>query len=179
MTLTLATIIVVLAPGVVISVVYLLAKSQLGARRGRLTPLDWAPELSLDRYRPMFRLLEDEDIRFLRSQPGATPALVNRLRRQRYLVFRGYLHSLQGDFQRACEMLTMLAVQSQSDRQDILRSLLVSRLKFRAALMRVHWRLFLYRWNVAQVPVAHLVALFESLQLELLALDPTPETGRA
>ena len=179
MTLTLATIIVLSASVVVIGVVYLLAKAQLGARSRNRTPLDWTPELSLDRYRPMFRLLEDEDIRFLRSQPGGTPALVNRLRRQRYLVFRGYLRSLQHDFQRACEMLTILAVQSQSDRKDILRSLVMSRLKFRAALMRVHWRLLLYRWNVAQVPVAHLVALFESLQLELLALDPTPEGGHA
>ncbi|HEX3746765.1 MAG TPA: hypothetical protein VHW09_22660 [Bryobacteraceae bacterium] len=179
MTLTLATFLLVLAPGVAISAAYFLARTQLGARRRLSTPLDWTPELSLDRYRPMFRLLEEDDIRFLRSQPGATLALVNRLRRQRYLVFRGYLRTLQGDFERACEILTLLAVQSESDRQDILRDLVVSRVKFTAGLVRVHWRLLLYRWNVAQVPVGHLVGLFESLQLELLVLRPAPESSRA
>jgi hypothetical protein len=69
-------------------------------------------------------------------------------------------------------MLMLVAVQSESDRRDILRALLVNRMKFAMAVIRVHWRLLLYHWNLARVPVGHLLGLFESLQLELLALDP-------
>jgi hypothetical protein len=180
MTLTLATLTMLLAPGVVIGAVYCLARGQTKTRRRRLaSPPDWTTELSADRYRPMLRLLDEGDIRFLRSQPGATAEMINRLRRHRYRVFRGYLRELQHDFERASGMLMLLAVHSQHDRADILRALMVRRLKFFLAVVRVRWRLLLYRWNVARVPVDHLVGLFESLQLELLAFDPASQNARA
>jgi len=174
MTLTLATLII-FAPAVVLIAVCILEHRQIAAFRRRLAvPLNWTPEFSVDRYRPMFRLLEDDDIRFLRSQPGATPALVKRLRRQRYQVFRGYLRSLESDFRQAVDGLTMVMLHSPSDRRDIARALIVSRVKFSIGVFRVRCRLSLYRWNVGHEPVAHLVSLFEGLQLELLALAPDP-----
>lgn len=178
MTFTLATLLLILAPVVVFSAVYLLIRRQILAGRSPSLPPDWTPELSADRYRPMFRLLEEDDIRFLRSQPGATPTLVRRLRKQRYQVFLGYLHNLQQDFHQACSFLMLLAAQADSDRGDILRSLTASRMKFHWALARVYWRLFLYRWNVARVPAGHLVSLFESLQFELAAFQPAPDQAR-
>jgi hypothetical protein len=141
--------------------------------------MDWVLDLSVDRYRPMFRLLEQEDIRFLRSQPGATPALVRRLRRQRCQVFRGYLRSLEHDFHVASEALMLVAVQSQWDRRDVIRSLVDSRVKFAIGIFRVRCKLLLYRWDVGHDSVARLVGLFEGLQLELLALAPTPERTEA
>ena len=173
MTLTLATLTILLVPAVVIVGVYVLLCRQISAARRRLsTPTDCTAELSMDRYRPMLRLLEDDDIRFLRSQPGATPALVKRLRRQRNQVFRGYLRSLNRDFHGASEALMLLALRSQTDRRDVMRALLVGRITFSLGVFRVRCRLFLYRWNIGQAPVAHLVSLFEGLQLELLALMP-------
>lgn len=176
MTLTLATFLILVASAVVFIAVSLLMRQLLAEVRRRLSvPITWNPELSVDRYRPMFRLLEDDDIRFLRSQPGASPALVNRLRRQRYQVFQGYLSSLQRDFQQACQALIHLAIHSRTDRRDIVRALVVSQAKFSLGVFRVRCRLVLYRWDVGQEPVARLVRLFEGLQLELLAL--TPETN--
>lgn len=180
MTLTLATLTMFLAPAVVLIGVCILVHRQIAALRHRLAlPPNWTPELSVDRYRPMFRLLEDDDIRFLQSQPGATPALVKRLRRQRYQVFRGYLGSLERDFHQAFEALMMVMLHSQWERRDIARALIVSRAKFSIGVFRVRCRLFLYRWNVGHEPVAHLVSLFEGLQLELLALAPTPDRAGA
>jgi hypothetical protein len=138
----------------------------------------WTGDLSVERYRPMLRLLNGDDFRFLRTQPGVTPALINRLRKQRCQVFRGYLRCLQEDFALASDALIMVMVQSQSDRRDLIPTLIGSRLKFAAAIFRVRCRLVLYRWNVGQVPVARLVHLFEVLQLELLASTPT-EDGHA
>ena len=127
----------------------------------------------------MLRLLNEDDICFLRSQPGGSSALVRRLRRQRYRVFCSYLSSLQRDFHRGCEMLTFLLLQSQSDRRDIFRALFFSRVKFSLAVVRVHWRLLLYRWDIAPVPAGHLMDLFECLRLELFALNPASTGARA
>src|ERR1700730_11642950 len=60
--------------------------------------IDWIDELSVERYRPILRLLGGEDFRFLRDQPGCTAAMVTRLRAQRCQIFKGYLRDLQGDF---------------------------------------------------------------------------------
>ena len=175
MTLTLATFTLLFAPVVAFIGVYILIRRQIANPPRRLSASsDWTPELSVDRYRPMFRLLADDDLRFLRSQPGVTPALVARLRQQRYQVFLGYLRSLQRDFHQACEALVLVAVQSETDRQDILRALMINRAKFSIGFLRVRCRLLMYRWNIDQEPVANLVNLFEGLQLELLALaEPT------
>ena len=55
-------------------------------------------ELSVDRYRPMLRLLNDDDLRFLRVQPGFTPDMARSYARQRCKIFRGYLKCLETDF---------------------------------------------------------------------------------
>jgi hypothetical protein len=179
MTLTLATLTLLLAPAVVFIAICLLVRQQFAALRHRLsTPLEWTPEFSVDRYGPMLRLLANDDFSFLRAQPGATPALVKRLRYQRYQVFRGYLTGLQCDFSLACEALMRLAMQSQSDRRDLIRALILSQVKFSLGIFRVRCRLALYRWNVGQEPVARLVRLFEGLQLELLAMSPANGIAR-
>jgi hypothetical protein len=176
----LATITILLTPAVLIIAAFILITSQIAVlRRGLSLPLDWTPELSVDRYRPMLRLLADDDVHFLRSQPGVTPALVKRLRRQRYQVFQGYLASLQRDFQQACEALSHLAITSQTDRRDLLGALFASRVKFAIGVFRVRCRLVLYRWDVGEEPVARLVNLFEGLQLELLALVPDARANSA
>ena len=61
---------------------------------------EWIDELSIERYRPMARLLDGDDLEFLRSQPGFTPDVLNKLRSQRCQIFRGYLRCLQSDFGR-------------------------------------------------------------------------------
>ena len=53
---------------------------------------------SLERYRPMERLLSAEDLRFLQSQPGFHPAMAARLKRERRRIVRLYLRDLKRDF---------------------------------------------------------------------------------
>ena len=48
---------------------------------------EWIDELSIERYRPMMRLLDSGDIEFLRAQPGFTPKMVTKLRAQRCQIF--------------------------------------------------------------------------------------------
>jgi hypothetical protein len=175
MTLTLA-VTALFAPAAVLTALGIMVWFRVAALRQETYPIEWALELSADRYRPMFRLLADDDFRFLRSQPGGKRSLINGLRRQRTRIFQGYLRCLERDFQVAFRALFFLMLHAPADRRDIARALIVSRFKFSASVFLVRCRLFLYRWNVGQQPIANLVHLFESLQLELLALSPAPES---
>ena len=61
---------------------------------------EWIDELSIERYRPMIRLLDGQDLEFLRSQPGFNAAMASKLRVQRCQIFKGYLKCLEADFAR-------------------------------------------------------------------------------
>jgi hypothetical protein len=173
MTLVSVTLAAIFSPALVV-----LAIRCFFFRPRRPATAEWIPDVSRERYEPMFRLLQEGDIRFLQSQPGATPALVRRVRRQRCRIFRGSLQCLERDFRQTCEALTMLMVQSPCERRDILRTVAVSRVKFFFGMLRVRYRLLLYRWNMGHEPVAQLVRLFEGVQLELIGgLQPALATA--
>jgi hypothetical protein len=90
------------------------------ASPGRLpVTAHWIDELSIERYRPMSRLLDQEDLHFLRAQPGFTPKMAAAFRSQRCRVFRGYLRQMEDDFKRICMALKILMVQSEYDRPDL------------------------------------------------------------
>lgn len=57
-------------------------------------------EFSPARYEPMARLMSDEDLRFLKAQPGFSPEIGKKFKRERRRIFRLYLQSLAGDFHR-------------------------------------------------------------------------------
>ena len=133
---------------------------------------EWIEELSLDRYRPMLRMLDGDDIEFLRSQPGFTPSMATKLRAQRTQIFRGYLKSLETDFARVCSAIKLLMLQSNHDRSDLAESLIRQQITFACSMMGVRMRLLLYSWGVCGVDVTQLVKLFDSMRLELRTLVP-------
>ena len=134
----------------------------------------WIEELSLDRYRPMLRLLSQDDFRVLRAQPGFTWQMAARLRRQRCLIFRGYLRSLRIDFSRLCMALKLVMIQSGGDRPDLASALTRRQLSFASRLAVIYLRLELYSIGIGAVPVDGLLRLFEGLRLEVRNLAPAP-----
>ena len=133
---------------------------------------EWIDELSIERYRPMMRLLDGGDLEFLRSQPGFTPRMATKLRVQRCQIFRGYLRCLNGDFQRVCAAMKVLMLQSRHDRPDLAGVLLQHQAMFAWGMAMVYSRLFLYRWGVCGVDVTSLVKNFDLMRLELRSLVP-------
>ncbi len=133
---------------------------------------DWIEELSPERYRPMMHLFDPEDLEFLRSQPGFTPKMASRLRAQRCQIFRGYLRTLDEDFQRVSMAMKLILTYSSHDRPDLASTLLQQQVKFRFAIAGVHVRLLLYRWDFAPVDVTTLLGIFDSMRLELQSLVP-------
>src|SRR5579863_4743965 len=122
---------------------------------------EWIDELSIERYRPMMRLLDGGDVEFLRTQPGFTPTMVSRLRVQRCQIFRGYLRSLNSDFGRVCAAIKLVMLQSRHDRPDLAGALMRQQMQFAAGMFSVHFRLVLYRWGLCGVDVTSLVKIFD------------------
>jgi hypothetical protein len=142
-------------------------------------PLDsqWIAELSVERYRPMMRLLDERDLEFLRSQPGFTRRMEAKLRAQRCQIFRGYLRGLEADFRRVCTAVKVLMLQSQLDRPDLASVLVRNQAAFALGLATVNVRLILYRWGLGGVDVSVLVKTFDTMRLELRSLAPSAAGG--
>lgn len=134
--------------------------------------LKWIDELSVDRYRPMMRLLDRADFDFLRAQPGVTSRQIARLRTQRCRIVRGYLRSLSADFEQVSMALKLLIAKSQEDRPDLARLLLRRQALFACSMIRVHLRLTLYSWGLSQVDVSGPLRLFDGMRLELASMAP-------
>lgn len=133
---------------------------------------EWIEDLSLERYRPMLRMLDGDDVKFLRSQPGFTPTMAAKLRTQRTQIFRGYLRSLETDFKRVCSAIKLIMVQCKQDRPDLAETLIRQQITFAFAMMQVRVRLFLYSCGIGTVDVTQLVKLFDGVRIELRSLVP-------
>ena len=139
----------------------------------------WIDELSIDRYRPMLRLLDPAELDFLRAQPGFKPGMESRHRTQRARLFREYLRSLEDDFGNICEALKILMVQSAHDRPDLASILLRNQVSFAYGLTLVQVRLLGYRYGLGTVDIGDLLKAFDGLRLELRTLVPCEQGAAA
>lgn len=146
---------------------------KLAVAGGRLpVTAEWIDDLSGERYRPMMRLLDGEDLEFLRSQPGSTPKMAAKLRAQRCQIFRGYLRCLDADFGRVCAAIKVLMLQSRTDRPELAGVLVRAQVLFACGLFMVQVRLLFYRWGFGAVDVSALVKMFDSMRMELRVMVP-------
>jgi len=135
--------------------------------------VDRYPTFSPETYRPMMRLLQEKDFRFLAAQPGFSPQLSRRFRAARRQIFRGYLRILRRDFSRAASVCWILMVRSTEDRQDLAKILIRQLLMFSFALFAVEGRLLLHLAGVGTVDVRALLDSLETMQSQVrLALAP-------
>lgn len=155
-----------------VAVLVVLVRSLGSARHCLPVTAEWIDELSIERYRPMLRLLDSSDIEFLRSQPGYSPKMESDLRAQRCQIFAGYLRCLNMDFRRVCVALKVLMAQSRQDRPDLAAVLVHHQIMFASGMFAIRARLFLYRWGVCTVDVTDLVQIFDVMRLELRNLMP-------
>jgi hypothetical protein len=130
---------------------------------------DWLDDLSMpDRYRPLLRLLDRGDFDFLRSQPGCTPRMLARFRRQRFRVACAYLRALRTDFDRVSLALKLLLLNSPVDRPELTRALVRSRILFASAMMMMRIRLLFFRLGIGGVDASGIVKRFEHIRFELV-----------
>lgn len=168
--IALVVMLIVLSAGVGLLLVQLCRL--LATPRNFAESLDSVVELSTERYRPMMRLLDGSDLEFLASQPGFTPKLAARLRKDHCRAFRGYLRCLQSDFQAVCWATKALVLQSQTDRPDLAALLLRSQIAFGCGILQAHLRVALYSYGIGSVNACELLKQFNGMRLELLNLTP-------
>jgi hypothetical protein len=135
-----------------------------------LTEQDWLALISLDRYRPMLRLLDEKEYARLRAHRACSRKMLRAFRNSRIRVFRGYLACMSTDYRRACAALKLLMVQSTKDRPDLAAVLVRQRATFTAQLILVEFRLNLYALGIGRVNIAGLVSALDSMRVELHGL---------
>jgi len=160
---------VVIAPSAAVIVVFW----RLGSGRIPLpATTTWIDEFSVERYRPMLRLLDGTDLRFLGSHSVLTPKLDAQLRRQRCRILRRYLRSLATDFSRVLAALKLVMTQASSDRPDLAVLLIRSQATFAVCMVLARVQLLLYMFGIGTVNVGALLRVFEGMRLELRTLVP-------
>ena len=128
--------------------------------------------MSVERYRPMLRLLDDSDLQSLRQRSDIGPREIAEFRHERSRIFRDYLKRLNADFASVCLALKVVMLQSQVDRPDLASTLLRTQIRFALGLVWVQARLGLYDLGIGTVQVEGLLTLFDSMRLELRSLTP-------
>jgi len=171
--MNLAITISLLAALALVSVlVYLICK--VGASsKGLPVTAEWIDDLSLQRYQPMLRMLDGSDIAFMRAQPGFTPDMARKLRRQRTQIFRGYLRTLETDFGRVCAAIKLVILQSKHDRPELAEALVRQQVTFAIAILSVRAHLFLYNMGLSGVEASKPVKIFDLMRLELMSMVPS------
>lgn len=134
---------------------------------------EWLQELSVERYLPMLHLLDDSDIRHLRTQPGFRPEIERTLRAQRCRAFRGYLRTLDTDFIRICAAIKFLMARSHVDRPELARLLLGAQVSFAVRMLAIEVKLWLYCWDLCTVDAHAQVSTFGIMRRILGLLVPS------
>ena len=133
--------------------------------------------LSPGKYRPMERLLQEDDFRFLAAQPGFSPQLGRRFRTERRRIFRGYLRNLRRDFSRLSSAFRILIVHSVEDRGDLVKSLMRMRVMFALGMLAVEGRLLMHAAGVGAVNVSGLIASLDTMQAQMRVILTPPQTA--
>lgn len=165
-------VLLVCACGIAASAVALALRKVTSPKNVHPVTPQWIEELSVDRYRPMLRLLDPRDQAYLGSRPGIRPEQLAEFRSQRSQVFREYLSQLHADFACVCMALKIVMLQSAVDRPDLASALLRSQIRFATRMVWIQAGLLLYELGIGSVDVSALLNLFDGMRLELRALVP-------
>lgn len=123
-----------------------------------------------NRYRPMVRLLADEDALFVSSNK----AMVRKLRTERRRIFRSYLDCLTKDYGRLLNGVRLSMVRSGVDRPDLAQALAKNQISFTIALCRIEFRLLLHQVGIGKVDVTGLVDAMDALCTQVSFLTQAP-----
>jgi hypothetical protein len=154
--------------GSLIGLFWLLARLKLSGNRAAASLKEESAEFSLARYQPMARLLaEDDDLNFLRLQPGYRPEIGARWQRERRRIFRCYLKELKTDFGRLHAQARQLVADSDAASAGLMAILMKQQITFMRATTALECRLLLQRVGWARPDVTPLLELIDAMRADL------------
>ena len=130
---------------------------RLLSRQEEELTVDWLEGFSLESYRPMQRLLNERDYRFLAAQPGYRPGIAKELRAERKKIFRAYLRQLITDFNRLVKVADLMLVYSAHDRPDLAQQISRAKLRFYLAVCQTELCLTLQPLPLGNLTAANLI----------------------
>ena len=124
---------------------------------------------SLDSYRPMGRLLDEQDLEFLRAQPGYVPGLDRKLRSQRCAIYRAYLRSLSKDFGALHRAARTIVANASEDQPELSTQLFRQGVRFWIGMSVIHCKLTLYSLNLypSSISAEGLVNAIANMQTQM------------
>jgi hypothetical protein len=162
-----------IAAGAALLTAAALARMLVRLSRGGLCPgRRSSGPLPPERYRPLPRLLDEADFKFLRAQPGFRPAIARRLASRRRAVFAGYIQQLERDFLALHRAARLVALYAPVDRPDLSRVLLEQRLVFASNMLLLRLRLYVPGLSVRGADLSRLLGALERVGGELRSLEP-------
>jgi hypothetical protein len=121
-----------------------------------------------ERYRPMLRILSEEDLDFA----GANRMLRKKILARRREIFRGYLRCLTKDYARLLSGLRRTMVESGVDRPDLAGAIAKNRFRFALVLCRIEVHLQLHALGIGKVDVSGLVEALDALRGVVNVMTP-------
>ena len=140
---------------------------------------EWLSAFTIGKYRPMARLLAEEDFEFLASQKGYEPRIARVLRSERRKIFREYLRCLWRDFGRLETAVRLLIVNSPEDRTELAVALLRQRLVFTRAIATAEFRLVLHGVGLGNVDIRGLLGSVDAMHARVGQLALARQTSPA
>lgn len=144
---------------------------RIHSSRGRFeVDAGWWKEFDPSRYTPVARLLDEDDLQYLRSLDGYDRRLEKDLRRRRTQIFNAYLGEMVQDFERL-QVLGKLMVMAGGS--PLLREqLFLQKLAFSRALIVVRCQVFAFRLGIGRVDARGLVESFRTAASAMQATLP-------
>jgi hypothetical protein len=164
MTLVLAWVVTV---GSLTLLLWVLARMILRRRSSAALDSDDTAGFSLDRYQPMGRLMAEDDLVFLKSQPGYRAEMGERWKRERRRIFRLYLAELKADFHRLHAHARQLVAASGADSAPVLEVLVKQQFTFMMATTSLEFRLALQWIGIGKVDITALIQMVEAMRVDL------------
>lgn len=124
-------------------------------------------EFSLARYEPMGRLLCNEDLLFLKAQPGYTAEIGRKFSRERRRIFRLYLRELARDFRRLHAHARAAVASLASEHSPLVGMLIRQQVRFWYEMVAIEMRLSLSWAGMGSIDARGLVEALRTMQAEI------------
>jgi hypothetical protein len=125
-------------------------------------------EFSLARYEPMARLLSEEDLQFVKAQPGYRPEIGKKFSRERRRIFRLYLEELARDFHRLHASARAMVATLPAENAALVGVLIRQKYRFWMEIVALEARL---TFTFGSVDVSGLVNAVASMHAEVSRLS--------
>ena len=124
-------------------------------------------EFCAARYEPMMRLISEEDLLFLKSQPGFRPEIGRKFCRERRRIFRMYLQELTGDFHRLHAHARAIVASLPADHSPLVGMLIRQQVRFRYEMTAIEIRLSLNLMGTGSIRARALVEALAAMHAEI------------